>query len=139
MSSVTIDKQYHWFWHIFLPEMFHKIIQHLQIDVPIDVTLGGDRAAPPSSDSSNGKVFDVLVPIPLTSVHQADTDVLSIGGGGDGGGDVELTVSARVVHRPIPPLLCQDTLVFHAGTERSLILVIIIIIFQIHNDITKPG
>ena len=80
----------------------------------------------------------MLEPVPTASIHQADTTIVSGSGDCDGTGDMGPAGSAGVVDGSIPALLSQDTLVFYTRTERSLILVIIIIIFQIHNDITKP-
>ena len=129
MSSIPIDKQYHGFGDILLLDVLHEITQDFKIDVTIHITFGGDGTAPPARDTCVRNLTNVLVPVPRPSVHQADTNILAIGGDCDRGGDVLPTVSACVVHRPIPPLLSQDTLVLHARTERSLVLVIIILLY----------
>ena len=129
MSSIPIDKQYHGFGDILLLDVLHKITKDIQIDVTIDIPFRGDGTAPPARDTCVRNLTNVLVSVPRSSVHQADANILAIGGDCDRGGDVLPTVSACVVHRPIPPLLSQDTLVLHARTERSLVLIIIILLY----------
>ena len=95
--------------------------------------------APSASDTIAWHIPELSIPLLLSFIHEADTDILSVRGDGNGGRDVEFGVSTSVVNWATPALWSQNTLVLDSGAQWSLVLVIVIIIFQIHSDRTKPG
>ena len=88
MSIIPINKKYDGRRDILLLDVFNKITKNIQINLPVDVTLGRYRASPFSCDTSFGDLLDLLTSVPGPFVHKSYTHILPVRRDSDGGRNV---------------------------------------------------